>query len=375
MYPKVTIQLQRDSGTTFQVTDEDIDKMSMSSISNPNKVFDDKMSGFQGFQLSESSSAPVSPLTGQYKLYSADGYSGYVSSNISEFSNDDILNADIVFSPSCQFYFHIGGNIPDKIFIIFDFDAKEWAPTFRIKSSGNVSYTVRNVKSPLCIIPTAELNLTQGDEANAVILNITHWNKAYKHAKISRIFTTFVREFTGKDLIEFRCSENTLTAQLSIEPGIIEQFADIDIYDHDNIVHTMALNNALHEETDVNVAIVDGNKEMSLGSYLISEWNVNMDSQKVSVNCKDFTSTLNKINIPRQPIKDRSVDEMLSIAFSFINIPWDYLNSDTREYCEKIITPNSWFYASTAYDFLHKVCTLGMLRIYWHTNKYIVARF
>ena len=367
MYPKVTIQLQKDSGTTFQVTDEDIDEMSMSNVSNPSRVFSAKTSGFQGFQLSENSSAPVSPMTGQYKLYSEDGYNGYVSSSIS--------SADGTFTTSCRFYFHIGGNIPDKIFIIFDVDAQEWASTFKVISSGNVSYTVRNVENPLCVIPTAELNLTQGDENNAIILNITHWNKAYKSAKISRIFTTFVGEFTGKNLIGFSCSENTLTAQLSIEPGIIEQFADIDIYDRDNLIHIMALNNALHENTNVNITIINEGKETSLGSYLTSEWDVNMDSQKVSVNCKDFTSTLDKINIPRQPIKDRNVDEMLSIAFSFINVPWDYIDSDTREYCEKIITPNSWFHASTAYDFLRKVCILGMLRIYWRIDKYIVARF
>lgn len=338
------------------------------NMSNYTKVLTDGSRGFKGFQLSASSSAKTSTLGNACYMYPETGYPGLITQAMS--AGDKTVSMGDV-----EFYMY--GEVPSTLYVSFDPTCREYATSFTLANSQN-STTISIVNNVNCTvsIPLASMNLTDISEGILMTLSITKWNVAYASIKITRISTYYVGTTFGSDLKDFSCSENLFNSQMEVQPGICEQYADLKIYDRSNIIHQLALEGKLSDGGKITLFAIDDSTQTTheLGTYSIDTWDVPATSSTVSVTCKDKSILFEKINISSLPVTTRSVDNMLDILFIQAGLPWDYIDSTTLLYCMSIVTPDSWFYMSSLYELLNKVCALGMLRIYWYIDKFIVAR-
>lgn len=324
-------------------------------------AFTDGSRGYKGFQLD------VSTLNGDSRFYEPTGYPGIITRALSDASG--------VFEPVIQIPIDLQIAIPEILWIGFDKACKEYATTFSIANITRVKRVIiEDNKASVIGIPMSLIDARIGDD---IVLKINRWSKANASAKVVRISPYYRATYTGTDLIDFVCSENLLDANLAIQPGICEQYADVRIYDRDNMIHASVGNDALSSDHEIAIYALDDatHNQYILGKYYISDWAVEGDSAEVGVTSRDISYIFDKINVPSVSIKERTVDDMLQFLFSYAqDISWSYIDDDTKEYCEKITTPDNWYRAGTLRELLNKICTLGMLRIYWHVNKFIVAR-
>lgn len=182
--------------------------------------------------------------------------------------------------------------------------------------------------------------------------------------------------FTSSQLISFTCSENIMDSDLSINPGICEQYANIEIYDRDDTIHTYAKKGLLHKDQSVTIISVDSNNnEFVLGDYVTEEWTVENNNSIVKITCRDTSYKFESIVISRATIKQRNVDDLLNILFTSVpNMTWIYLDDETKNYCKKVIIPNSWYKSNNLKTLLEYICNVGMLRIYYFNKTFFVGR-
>jgi hypothetical protein len=190
--------------------------------------------------------------------------------------------------------------------------------------------------------------------------------------KVRIHFTDTTKVYNDSYIEDIRCSENLTNSSIDIEPGICEQYAEITLYDRDGDIHDRASSGTLAKKQKVEILIEDGE---SIGTYFTTEWNVPGESSSITITCSDPSTTFGDIQIESAGIKTRTVDDLLTLTFEQIkSVVWQYIDTDTQAYCESIRVPNSWYYASSAKSTLNKICSLGMLRIYWYIDRFIVAR-
>lgn len=334
-----------------------------SNVSNPDEIFKGVPSGFAGFQLDV-----VPSLGGQFFFYPPEGYKGLVSSTLSDASG--YINYTIPF--------HISGIIPERLYVSFDNISKEYATNFTLKNTyRGTSVTISNNTSTFVEIPMDKLDAGATFSGIKFELMITKWSKPNSSVKITGLSPFVTCIFTGRDLVDFECSENILDAQLSLETGICEQYANISVYDRINIIHYFAQKGKLAADHFVTIQAVDDNDGTTheLGTYIASEWNVQADNSSVAITCRDKSYLFPKINIVRSSIADRTIDDLLNILFNQApGMTWQYKDEETQQRCAQIVVPNSWYLASDLQTMLNKICALGMLRIYWYLDTFLVGR-
>jgi hypothetical protein len=377
-----------------------------SNVSNADNVLNnDELDGYKGFQLAGDYAAQPSLLDGTYAFFDDSGYPGYLSGVLSASARGFLLSSgysnflaildgnslffdnNLTREPSefaYQFineitiHVYIKGKYPKQIYLTFDTTTNEYPVNFDIEYP-NVWQAVRNNTSSVVTIPVREDMEAEESPSwgNALILHFYDWCAPGKSFQLTRISANYGAIYSGADLISITCSENLLDAQMKIAPGIVEQYADISIYDRDGVLHELALQDELIGDHKAQITAIDDTTEVTyfLGSYTVASWDISSESSVVSATCRDPSYIFEKRDVPSIPIQDRSVDDMLNLAFGYAgNVSWQYIDEDTRLYCMKVVTPHSWFYAGTLLTMLKKICSLGMLRIYWSINKFIVAR-
>lgn len=367
MRVKVVININEEDATKLRFT-EDVEQPQESNISNSEEIFDEYANGYKGFQLAKYYKQYPSLLDGSYKLFPATGYNGFVSS--------DSTDIDGNFLASQVFHIHLFGNAPQYLYIVFDPETKSYAKNFDIQYGQRI-ISIKNNTSPYVIISLENLMFETSFVDTDIILTFNDYNQPYSSLKITKIATQYVAVYTGKDLISFKCSENSSNSSIKVTPGIIEQYADIKIYDRDNALHLMAQQDLLKLGKSVTITAIDlDGKSYSLGAYLIDTYDINSNSAIVNVSCSDRIQDLDKIRVQAVELSFlRNLHSMLSFLFTKMNnAAWRYIDNDTWSYCESIVTPNSWFAASTLKELAGKICTLGMLSIYCVSNIYVVAR-
>lgn len=340
----------------------------LANVANARAALVGNSTGFNGFQLSENSEEPVSPLDGRTQLFPETGYPGIITSEVS--GADGSCNIAIPFV--------LSGNTPAYIFISFNEATKEYASRFRLSTSiSSKTYTVTDNTSTFVMIPLDVFELQGTLGLTTFTLTIYKWSKANASIKISAISTRYTLSYTGTDLLSVTNSENLLDAQMQIAPGICEQYADVSVYDRRGVLRKFALANKLTPDHALSIVAIDDADAISyeLGNYIISDWNFDGISSTVGISCRDKSYLFEKINIERAVIADRTLDELISILFAqATGMPWKYQDTETRTRCERIVVPNSWYHASDLYTMLNKICALGMLRIYWYIDTFIVGR-
>lgn len=357
---QVAITLNSNAGARTEM--RDLDVTSGINVSNPGEVVSmTTPKGFRGFQLSDDEGHIASRLNNGYKFFPDTGYSGYISQDITDAQGE----IDTVSFP-----FYVVGSGDVFLTILFDPLGENYAVNFEIRNymDQQVAYVYNNRRKSVSVtIPATGMYFT---------LKVRKWSKPYSSVIISRITAPQSLVFTGKDIESCEWSEASFDAQMTITPGIVEQYADIVIYDRDGNLHNYAQDNdSGSSEHKVTVHSHDGDQSILQGAYIITSWDIPGDSSKIKLLCSDLSPSLDKINIKSFPVANRTVDDMLTFLFVRAgNLPWKYQNSDISSECKSIATPDSWFVPCTLLQLLNKICVLGLLRIYWDTNSFVVAR-
>lgn len=338
------------------------------NVSNSDAIVEGVSNGYNGFQLSVGNANPVSRLDGSTRFYPVTGYPGLITMELSGEGG----------SCSTIIPFVLTGNTPENLYLNFDSVTKEHAVDFKITNNvTNYAITVTNNTSVLLVLPLKDLRLPSTLSNAIFTLKITKWSKPNSSIKITRLSTYYLAVYTGTDLKSVANSENLLDSQMQVTSGICEQYADVSVYDRYGVLRKFALTNKLTPDHVLSISAVDDADGITyeMGSYIISDWNFDGISSTVGITCRDKSYLFEKINIERSVIADRTLDELINILFAQApGMSWRYQDSETRTRCKAIVIPNNWYHASDLYTMLNKICALGMLRIYWYVDTFIVGR-
>lgn len=340
------------------------------NVANNSQITSGRYMGYKGFQLSSSDrSRVISTLDGAYAMYPEEGYRGILTRAISDAEGTVEAQPTIVL----RYYTYSA----DKFYIIFDRKCKEYATEITLIVDDVGTWSMSNDKVMMSV-DLSKYMTVESNKTYVVRVRINSWSAPNASVKITYIGCGYSEIFSDNMLKEVTCSENSLNSQLHIQPGIIEQFANISIYDRYGGLHFAAREMLLQQSADVEISAIqddDDDTVVTLGTYVASTWDIRGENNVVKVDCTDPTVNFDKIYIDNLPVKDRSLHDMLSELFSYVKeYPWTYQDNDTRDYCMNIITPNNWFASGSLADLLQKVCTLGILCIYWSNKMFIVMR-
>ena len=340
------------------------------NVSHIEKIFENTTyKGFKGFHFAGTPGEWPADASGAYHYYPDEGYQGYISQALSNSSGS--------FIPPISISFQLLGSAPNEVFIQFDAVCNEFAKDMVVTNSLNSNTMFVSNNSYICRIKLSDMQMPETDSEYTITINIQTWNKPFKSAKITKLSLNFLAVYDGTNLIKYDCSENLFDSNMQIKAGICEQYADIEVYDRSGILHEFAQEEILGNEQNVTITAIDDdtNEQWVLGTYLVTDWDVPSTSSRINITSKDNTMTLDRLYVQMLPIKTRTVDELLQLCFAQLkNTSWRYIDEDTAGYCRTIVTPNSWCYTDTLLNTLIKVCLLGMLRIYWYIDSYVVAR-
>lgn len=320
--------------------------------------------GYKGFHFATNRAQKTIKADGSYKFYPDSGYQGFVAKSFTGANGEYYLTVRLQFT----------GEAPKQL--LFQFDSVD--NTYPLKMTLTIASSSQTksvtVNKPFAIVDISELTLVANDR---VSIAFSRWNKANYTAKIVSISANYTGFYDLQNLIDVRCSENAFDSQLNINPGIVEQYADVSIYDRDQLIHQFAQAELLKENQQVTILSIDDETNTSevLGTYRVDEWQVEATSSIVKVNCTDPSSIFENFNIPSAPVQTRTVDSLLSFLFGYIQgYTFTYIDDATRTACENIKIPSSWCLKGNVLEVLKKICEIGQLRIYWFINVFIVAR-
>lgn len=343
--------------------DEEDNTQDINNVANLSSMSTEGALGYRGLHLSKTEKENSALLNGSYKLYGDAGYAGYSSSQLS--------NASSVFAPAVVLTFQVTfeKNFP-TLFITFDKACNQYATHFTLQHA-DTGATIEVQNSHTVAVVKTTSTFWGGHKAGSIRLNILGWSTPYTCAKVSAISTNYYGVYTGKDLIRVVNSENAFNAQLTPHPGICEQYADIEVYDRDYVLHELVKD----ANASADICVFDDQNNMigSPETYVIVDIRESDLDSVVTIACKDVSCTFEKINVPALPVADRSADELFSHAFSFApNVSWRYYNDYYRVQCGNAITPNSWTYACNLKELLNKICIMSGTRVYYYRGSFVV---
>lgn len=362
MRVQVQIDYQLNIGTSASLGDPLPEQCNVShrDLLTRSKAF----KGYKGFHFAANSDQKTIKADGSYKFYPDSGYQGFIAKSFTDANGNRNLTVHLQFT----------GEAPKQL--LFQFDSVD--NTYPLKMTLTIASSslrkIVDVNKPTIMVDVSELTLVANDR---VSIAFSKWNKANYTAKIVSMSVNYTGIYDLQNLIDVRCSENAFDSQLNINPGIVEQYADVSIYDRDQLIHQFAQAELLKENQQVTILSIDDENNTSeiLGKYRVDEWQVEATSSIVKINCTDPSSTFENIYIPSAPVKTRTVDSLLSFLFGYIqNYTFTYIDSATQTACENIKIPSSWCLKGNVLEVLRKICEVGQLRIYWFINVFIVAR-
>jgi hypothetical protein len=326
--------------------------------------------GFKGFQFAENYGEYPAIADGSYKYFPDDGYKGFMSAKLSVADGTFGTN---ISKPTLSITAR--GATPEYLYIQFDAVANIYAKKFRITTNANSNALIVNNTAASLLVSLSSLNLPTDRSSTDIYIEFIAMNKPYQSVRITQLNVSYIGYYTGSELKSVENSEQLFDSQMQISPGLIEQYADIVIYDRDNSIHTLAKEAKLSEEFKVTVEAIDqdGNTQ-TIGSYITYDWDVESNKSEISLQCTDNSGQLDVIYIDTIDLKTRTVDDLLTLIFSTAAVFWEYIDSTTKTYCQSISIPNNWWYKSTARELLDKVCILGQLRVYSYLNTFVIAR-
>lgn len=320
--------------------------------------------GYKGFHFAANRDQKTIKADGSYKFYPDSGYQGFIAKSFTDAKGYCDLTVRLQFA----------GEAPEQLLFQFDSVDNTYPLMMTLITASSSQIKVVNVNKSFAIVDISGLTLVAND---SISIRFSKWNKANYTAKIVSISVNYTGIYDLQNLIDVRCSENAFDAQLNIKPGIVEQYADVSIYDRNQLIHQFARAELLKENQQVTILSIDDETNTSeiLGIYIVDEWQVEATSSIVKINCTDPSSAFENLDIPSAPVQTRTVDNLLSLLFSYVQgYTFTYIDDATRTACENIKIPSSWYAKGNVLEVLRKICEVGQLRIYWFINVFIVVR-
>lgn len=173
--------------------------------------------------------------------------------------------------------------------------------------------------------------------------------------------------FTGSNIVSINCGENIMDAQMSLTPGICEQYCDCVVKDPTGVLLGYANAEDLCEVTIWADAI-------NLGFYTHALFEAEDSLANVSVRGSDPSSIFDKKSLKMFPTQDYSIDTLLTKFFQTSDLRFAYANELSRRHCTQTIIPSGYILPGTMKEVLKKICTTGMLRIYFVQGVFYVTR-
>lgn len=348
MRPRVTLSFEHDANTPVPSS---IIAGNVVNVSNPSDTLKtDFPRNFRGFQLSGTTNV-LGILDGSYVFFSPAGFSGILTKP-----------SDLSYT----FNVHFTVATPVDFFIVFDPASGEYAKNIQVVAASKV-YDFNN-DGPFFRLHIADVTVT------SLEITIANWSVPGHSYKVTRIQYTPNYVFNSSSIIDFTCSENLMDSSLSISPGICEQYADITLYDRYNYVHALALAGRLDTANSVSVEVMDGEVTYTLGTYVISDWDVENDNSVIKLHCRDKSYLFESTTVPGANVAKRTLDYILSVLMNYSGAAWTYLDADTALRCSGITVPNNFWKAGSLKNLLNAACSLGMLRIYWYADTFYIGR-
>ena len=324
--------------------------------------------GFKGFVFAEWPSRWPALADGSYRYFGEEGYKGYMSRSLSSSSGtpEDGYSIDI------RFYCTFSGSRPQYLTIQFDRVCDEYAKQLTVENLTKVKMVMVTNNTYRALITLSALEIDDGD---LLAIKIQRWNKANKNAKVTKMEFSIFGQYDESCVDQYSCSHNLLEQNFKITPGILEQFADITFRDRNKELLRLSNAEMLNKNLQVAIKVIEGEDTYVQGVYLSHAWKVDGTSDKVILNCSDISSKFSNIQVPLIDLANRTLKELFTLMFSYVpQINYQYIDPSTEAYCEACSTPNSWMYAGTLEEGLLKCLSFGLLRLFWHIDRFYIAR-
>lgn len=302
---------------------------------------------------------PNSKLNGNFKILPNTGYPGFISKQVSNSLGNftgslPYITIHIGIKPS-----YVLIKFSDGYPVAYDLNVSTYTSTIRVTNN-----TQSTIQIPVDVLTdNCDISLT-----------INKWSKANTQAKIYQVLfvNALNRTYYLDDIDSVTFSENAFDSSLSLAAGICEQYAEISLYDRDNLIHQLADENILTMQ--YKVSIIRASNQEVLGTYTVANWEISGTDGDVKIICNDMSRTFSSIVVDINAGNYFVLSKALAYVFELCNVPWGYDSDATKAYCENITTIYGWVPVDTAKNVLEKLCNMGMLRIYWYINKFIVMR-
>lgn len=359
MRPEIDITLKQPEGVsiTLATIPEGV------NVSNADKIIDPtNYNRTVGFQLS-GDVGNICSLGGKYTFFGTSGFDGLLTKNYT-WSRPVTLSVEVI------------GMSALDLWITFDPATGEHPRIIICRSDDKTIFTISDNTSVLVHLYAPDQQLT----SNTITIVLAAWrdvndNPVNHSYKVTGLLPAPHLVFSGSSIGKFNCSENQMDSNLSLTPGICEQYADVSIYDRDGILHHLATYGYLNEDSALKIRAYDTEERLyALGAYLVANWDVQNDDDYVDIDCHDRSYAFEKILLAQADVDSRTLDELLGLLFEKANSPWKYLDAETQSRCENILMPQSYWVSKNLETLLTEACALGMLRIYWYVDTFFVGR-
>lgn len=359
MRPEIDITLKQSEGVaiTLSTVPEGVNVSDVDKIIDPTNY-----NRTIGFQLS-GDIGNICSLGGKYTFFGTSGFDGLLAKNYTS-THSTTLSIEVT-----------GMSVLD-LWITFDPATGEHPRNITCLSDNKSIFTLSNNASVLVHLYAPGQQLT----SNIITIILDTWcdvnNNPVNHSyKITGLLPAPHLVFSGSSIGKFDCSENQMDSNLSLTPGICEQYADVNIYDREGILHHLATYGYLNEDSALKIRAYDSDGSFyELGTYLVANWDVQNDDDYVDIDCHDRSYAFEKILLAQADVDSRTLDELLGLLFEKANSPWKYIDTETQSRCENLLMPQSYWVSKNLKTLLTEACALGMLRIYWYVDTFIVGR-
>lgn len=182
------------------------------------------------------------------------------------------------------------------------------------------------------------------------------------------------------DIIRVECSTNSRDGSLSLQPGVIEQSASVEIYDRNDVFKNLTMDNQedVFYGASVIISWIDAqNNSQLVGTYIVKDVELSGDSNIVKIICTDETYKLSNIKVNFYPITTATIHETLTMLFrDYMNMEygeWAYEDANVEGFCRYALLRDYYINNNDARQVLEELCIVGCLHIYLNKGIYMVG--
>lgn len=195
---------------------------------------------------------------------------------------------------------------------------------------------------------------------------------------MTKLYINLTSDIIDKDyedeIISIEYSENILDSNLSVNPGICEQYANVSFKDSGKFIRNLALNNALEAyDTILSIHKIDNGNDVVDAEFSVYDWDIDMCRESIKINGRDPSYQFNDISVSVSQLRNTNVYNLIVELFSYVNYTYEF-EQYVQVYCKNMYLPNNFYKANTLYELLNKICQLALLRIYWYKNRFVIGR-